>query len=469
MSSDLSKLIQDTILSTITTNIAHEVTIEKVLSTSKQSFENQNLALCTSEFEFTNLDLQLSLIYPAKISSFIFNSIMQSEDSLVETIDDDIKDSMKEISAQITGALETNFNAQNFEDIKTCKSQVSDLSLHNTDSIEVSENLILLELKIEDNNFQIYLDFNSQSKDFLKEFSDLEKENIISDTNSNNEEDNSQEEQDDTSQTIQESVIQEDNDEDGNEEKLLPDDDTNEEDNDQDKKDKKIKLLIIIVSALLLLVIIVFTTLYFMGTFDEKKIDTSDNNITKMSKRDMILANIKNKEITYESNMINVPKLNKRLEILTKYEILEDDILEKYRINEKERLYKLKMQKLEEFASRNKEEAVFKKEINKLKKDNRFNEDNITILKNEKQMLENEMLTLIEINGLVFKKYKDFINKEKIDTTGISMCNVNNKIKVYIGPLYIDILINTLMKDINKKDGKLITITKKEFDLRCNF
>jgi hypothetical protein len=457
MKPDLSKLIYETIVSTITTNISYEITIKEMLVGSQQSLENKSLAVVGTNFAFTNLDFKLNILYPAQISSFIFNCIMQSDDELVDTIDDDTKDAIKEINSQIIGSLETIFNGQNYEDIATCKSEISEMTIQEGSSIDIGENLIVLNLMINDNNFELYLDFDEVGLEYIKEFTLAKKQITII--------------EDEDTQILDPAGIEIE--EDTNEEIEIPlepiEEPVEDEKNDEDKKDKKLKLLIMVVAGLLVFVTIVFISMYFMGIFDEKEIQKKDINTTKLSKRDIIIANIKNKQIAYTPNMIDVNKLNKRLELLTKYEILENNILEKYKIEEKERLYKLKMAKLEEFASRNKEESIFKKEINKLKRANRFDDINNSIQINEQQILDNEKLTLIEIKAGAFKRYKQFINQEKIKTTKISMCSINDKVKVYVGPIYIDILVNNLMSGMDKNDAKITIITRKEFNNRCDF
>jgi hypothetical protein len=113
------------------------------------------------------------------------------------------------------------------------------------------------------------------------------------------------------------------------------------------------------------------------------------------------------------------------------------------------------MKRLEEFAKKNKEESIFIKDIIT---NNDINKSSII-----------DYIFLIEINAKKYKIYKEFINKNKKRTTKISICKNNNIINVYIGPLYIKEIINNILRKIPKEDGKLIKITHKEFNNRCNF
>jgi len=179
-------------------------------------------------------------------------------------------------------------------------------------------------------------------------------------------------------------------------------------------------------------------------------------------------------------DMINTKRLNRRLAILTKYEILEEDILEKFKKDEKERLYQLKIKRLEEFASNNKEESLFNKDINSKQQTNKHNRFSTIKGKNtnkqNQDIIDNEKLTFIQISPIKYKKYKKIINKEKTKNIQVSICkNTKGKVDVYIGPIYLNIIVNNIIKNVSKvsskskNDAKIVIITRKEFDKRCYF
>ncbi len=151
--------------------------------------------------------------------------------------------------------------------------------------------------------------------------------------------------------------------------------------------------------------------------------------------------------------MINVQKLNKRLSLLSKYEILDTNDLEKYKNNEKERLYKLKISNLNNFAKKNKEESLFtNNELN-----NSVNQ-------------QKEKLTFIQIDAIKYKKYKQIVNVQKHKTTNISICAYKNEqTKVLIGPMNLQYVIDNIMNNINNNDAKLLYITQDDFNKQCDF
>jgi len=463
MASDLSKIIQDTILSTIFTNTSKDIEVLEVLISSKESLLNKNIAVIPLSIKFENLESQINFIYTAYSSSYIFNSIMGEDSEILFEVNDDISDAIKEINSQISGSLETSFNAENFQDLGKCNNSTNEIEILSGSDYKELSKLVLLKLKAEDIILEIYLNFNDEISPYLEEFMKSPLETIADEKKTNTPEEEqvestntSDEEKNDITDTSSSDEINEDS--------------KSEEINIKNKQNKKIKLLIIIISSLLGLIIVIILIMFFLGMFDKNELKVNDLNKTKISKKDMILSNIKNKQITYKSSMINKSKLNKRLSLLTKYEILEEDILAKYKLEEKERLYKIKMKRFEEFASRNKEESIFKDDIKTSKLENRFkNKQNNNTVYTNNNMPINENLTFINMNASDYKKYKNIINKEKTKSTLISICKSDFKTKIYIGPLYIDLLINNIMKQIKNNEAKIISITRDDFNKRCDF
>ena len=481
MASDLSKIIQDTIVSTIFTNTSKDIEVLEVLISSKESLLNKNIAVIPLSLKFENLESQINFIYTAHSSSYIFNSIMGEDSEILFELNDDISDAIKEINSQISGSLETSFNVENFQDLGKCNNSTNEIEILSGSDYKELSKLVLLKLKAEDIILEIYLNFNDEISPYLEEFMKSPLETIADEKKTNTPEEeqvesNNTSDEKDTNKAEEEKESSNTSDEEKNDitdtssSDEINEDSKSEEINIKNKQNKKIKLLIIIISSLLGLIIVIILIMFFLGMFDKNELKVNDLNKTKISKRDMILSNIKNKQITYKSSMINKSKLNKRLSLLTKYEILEEDILAKYKLEEKERLYKIKMKRFEEFASRNKEELIFKDDIKTSKLENRFKnkQNNNTVYTNNNMPID-ENLTFINMNASDYKKYKNIINKEKTKSTLISICKSDFKTKIYIGPLYIDLLINNIMKQIKNNEAKIISITRDDFNKRCDF
>jgi hypothetical protein len=481
MSLDLSSIVKDTIYSTLEITLSNEVKENNIFTCNQDCLNGKNIVSIQSTFTFDKLTTVITFIFPAYFASYTFNTMMMEESEPLLEIDDDIADALKEVTAQISGSLETAINANTDDSLGSCKFSAGEFKIELGDNYSDISNLVMLTFNSNDKDFEIFINFDEEIAPYVEELlsnevkiteiapliedEDETEENTLDNDNqpiSDTEEDESNNQEkilDETKDTISDDNLE-------NEIENTIDD---EEPIDEElKKEKKLKKIIIIIAGLLVVVLISFASLFFMGSFDPPVI-VKDKNITKPSPQDIILANIKNKHITYKEDMIDINKLNKRLAILTKYEILETDILNEYKKREKERLYKLKMKSLEEFATRNKEEKLFFKDLNKsVKNKNRFTKDinessKITYINND------EVLSLIKIDALIYSKYSKIINIEKTKSTAISMCKDKfGKINVYIGPIYINTLINNIILKVGKRDAKLIRVKRKEFNKMCD-
>ncbi|MCK5293593.1 MAG: hypothetical protein KAJ49_02995 [Arcobacteraceae bacterium] len=518
MASDLSLLIEETICSTLETNLSKSTTISNVLNVTQNKLKDLNLISIDTSFTFDKITIKLKFILPAYISSFIFNIMMFEDNEPSLEVNDDIADAIKEIFSQVSGGLETAINGSAFEDLGTTKFSIGDFQIIKGNDYLITHKLILFKLAIENKKFDMFIDFEESALEYLSKINSAEtieiEEEIESqeDSSENKTEDNensSENEIKNQEEPLEEEIEnkkentqneetekqknntpkeEKENKEESSKEKqeynedIIPKDaedqnidDSKEEPNEEDKKHKKIKLLIIIIGGILVTILIAFTVSYFMGIFNEPEpIIIKDINKTIIPKQKIIITEIKNKQIDFKLEMINKDRLNRRLKFLTKYDIMEEDALEKFRLKEKDRLYKFKMKRLEEFAANNKEESLFKKSISgkTISNKDRFSIDsNNTLSREEQTILENEKLTFIQISSLKYKKYKDIIKKEKTKNISISICkNSKDKIDVYIGPIYIKTIVNNIINKIkNNSDAKIVTLTRKEFDKRCDF
>ena len=503
MATDLSSVIKETLYSTLEITLSNPIIENNIFTCNQDCLNDKNIIVNSSTYTFENLTTNIKFIYPAYFASYVFNTMMMEDTEPVLEVDDDIADAIKEVTAQISGSIELAINGVGDASLGTCKFSAGDAIIESGDNYFDVSNLIMINFTNNDREFELFINFEDEFLPYVDEFlsSELKTTEIAplvapteeEKADTENDKDNSEETSDDSANLEDESTSKSDTESSKEDEnKKEPTDEENDSkeekdsdaknsndnnsetneneeelENDEEKKEKLLKKIIIIVAGLLVVILLAFTTMFFTGFFDAPAIIVQDKNITKPSPHDLLLANIKNKQISYKSDMINIRKLNKRLSILTKYEILESDILEEYKKIEKERLYKLKMASLEEFALKNKEEALFNKDLVQNKNlSSRFDDSNKSI----KYKNENEIVTLIKIDALIYNKYSKIINSEKTKSTMISMCkNKKDKTMVFIGPLYIKTLINNIVSKVGKKDAKLITIKRKEFDSMCDF
>ncbi|MDX9743157.1 MAG: hypothetical protein RBT59_05010 [Arcobacteraceae bacterium] len=513
MASDLSLQIQEAITSTIEQSLTNDsgISILKTYKATTQSLKGLNVLVINASFVFEKLTTNLKFVLPARTATVIAHAMLMEDTPPLDTISDDIADAMKESVTQICGTLQTVINSAAFEDLGKTSFSIGDFEIIDGSDYQVVNTFILFKLSLGENIFEYFIDFDESLLPFIEELgnSDLlaieESDEVVERaTNEVEEIKKSNEEEDytppkDNSQT--EESIEEGNAQPEETPQIKEDEnivdgsetsDENLEDEALQKKNKKIKIIVIVLAAIVAIVIIGFSLLLFMGYFDKEEVIvdtnvTKEQNLTTPSEESLVMAEIQNKQIDFKLNMINEERLNNKLQYLTKYEILEEDVLAKFKKDEAERLYKLKMEKLEEFALNNKEESLYNPSLDGNNTSNqslvksRFDDEN-TIDKqvmNSEQNLEalnNESLMFIKIDPKEYKKYKDVVNNNKQDETQVSICkDSNGVVNVYVGPLYLKTIINNILNgakkvDTNsKKDMEIVTTTRGEFNKMCDF
>ena len=512
MATDLTVQLKEIFASTIETSLSSIVEVEDVSKAASTSIKSKQLILVDVIYTFSDKQIDLRYVVDLPLVSLMFHSMMFEEYKLEENIDNDMLDAVKELISQVSGALETAINAENYGDINEVKFSLKEAQIYSEKTYVKIGELFKFNLNINSKPFSLFMDINEETLGYFDELKALPdappeeeieesqdseatedssenttKEEKIEESSQNEDFDvvpDSEVTQEQESQTAQKENQAEDNKEDlsPKDEDQGGDETTDSEDTEEevDKKNKKLKLIVIILGSLIGVIIIITIVLYFMGVFDEPEI-TEDQNATKpkISKEELIISELHNKYIDFNMDMISDKRLNKKLALLTKYEILEEDIVKIYQAREKERLHQLKISKLEEFAQKNKEESLFKATItkdNNASKVSRFSDSNIkqTNTQEDDQFL-NETLTFIKVDPIEYKNFKTIITAEKTKTTSISMCkDENGKVNIFVGPMYINLETNNIIKAVKKKykgttSIGLTQMTRKEFNTMCNF
>jgi len=504
MATDLSVQLKEIFASTIETSLSSIIEVEDVSKAASTSIKSKQLILVDVIYTFSDKQIDLRYVIDLPLVSLMFHSMMFEEYKLEETIDNDMLDAVKELISQVSGALETAINAENYGDINEVKFSLKEAQIYSEKTYVKIGELFKFNLNINSKPFSLFMDINEETLSYFDEFKalpDAPPEEEIEDS----EDSEAQPETIEVTEDTNEDTTQEESIEESSQNKdfdVVPDSEVTQEEETQDKnekhsndetsdtenteevdqKNKKLKLIVIILGSLIGVITITTLVLYFMGVFDQPEI-VEDQNTTKpkVSKEELIISELNNKYIDFNMDMISDKRLNKKLALLTKYEILEEDIVKIYQAREKERLHQLKISKLEEFAQKNKEESLFKATItkdNNISKQSRFSDSDSNIKQTNNQENDqflNETLTFIKVDPIEYKNFKTIITEEKTKTTSISMCkDENGKVNIFVGPMYINLETNNIIKAVKKKykgttSIGLIQMTRKEFNTICNF
>jgi len=497
MASDLSKLIQDVLCDTITNLLGKTATLQETTKVHIKDLENIQLLKVDATFEFENITSSWSFMLPAYSSSYIFNTMLGEDSEPVLEINDDIADAINEVISNVSGGLTMAITPDSFEDLGSVKFTINGNQTITDDDINNLDNIYKFTIDLEGTQIIVFILFDDVIMPFLeiinKSQMSLYPENneietnqdtdadVDIDTNTNQEvlenkktieEDKGEEKKELSNETIDTPLS---NDKDSKEEK---DSQINEEVTSQTEKDKKIKKIIMAIGGLLVLTIIAGIIMYFMGLFDPKPIKIADTNTTKTIKTKDKVEIVKyktKKKINFKMSLIDEKRLNARLQILTKYNVLTKKEIKAQKTEQDERIKALaKEKKLIAFAKQNKEEPLaIKKEITQKETTKKEIIKNIITTKKSDSSQDIQKLNFVLVHSLKFRLYKDMILKTKTKQARISICkNENGRTAVYIGPFEEETSqkhMLKLMKEQSDIKASLANITAEEFNIRCNF
>ena len=493
MATDLSDLIRNGLSSTLESLLAKDAKLKQTNKTHELDLSGQCVEVSTN-FKFESFESSWTFFIPALSATCILNLMMGEEDPVSsEEVDEDTLDALNEVVSNISGGLSTAINGSGFEDLGAVQFSLNDNKIVDGNEYATNDNLYRFEITLENNTVLFFIQFDEAIIPYIEAIANSEitpQEEIV---------ENDEVKEEDTSDNKEEptkELSKQPKEEETEAETTIVDEDSKEDKEDKEvkttklaflkklnflKTDDPLKKIIIIVGALFGLVILTGIILYFTGAFEPEAIEKpKDINTTKIQTEEVTIKSIPIKKyITFNLSQINTKRLNKKLSLLTKYEILEEDAIEKLKAQEKERFYQEQQKKLEQFAKNNKEEPLFQKtkDGQQIVHKNYFNKDGInsdtnsTINTNtQKDIVFNNF---IQIPTLKLQKFTKFIKAAKKVSANLSICkDTNGRTQIFIGPFVSensrDKIIKTLKKSLSKNVKKL-DLSKDDFHKMCKF
>jgi len=487
MASDLSKIIPENLSSTLNALLAKDTELKEYTKVDKRDFQSSEILQLDVEFVFDKLTSIISYYIPAKSASIIFNIMMASPDNeILANIDDDTADAMAEFVSNTCGGLVTTINANEFEDLGQSKFSIKHKETLDGNLIESVDNMYRFLIDVEGQEIVIFTHFEENFNGFIAELTnskvtlypeDIQKEEIVNTKEDEPKSEEKQENKKESKETIEEKSTE------------------NEEEN---TKPKKLKLIIMIVAGLIVIVLLIGIIMYFAGAFDSEPIKKQqDTNTTAIiSKKQNIIEYKTLKKVDFKMSDINIKRLNNKLELLTKYQVLTQEELESQAQEEKQRIIRLKKeQELIKFAERNKEEplVVVKSSIPPKKDTQKEHQKKTKVQKDSpsKKMPDakkinkvtkpvkivttvNSKLKFVVANSLRYRLFKKLVLQTNSTQARISICNSDaERTQIFIGPFESEQLRLEMRSLIAKSDPTvtilLSNITHKEFNTKCNF
>ncbi|MEA2017687.1 MAG: hypothetical protein U9N59_04505 [Campylobacterota bacterium] len=467
MAYDLSILIQDGLCNTLENLLGADTKLNGITKVDERDLQNLELLKIESEFVFEQISTVFSFIVPASSASLIFNIQMGDTQTEPAThVDDDTTDAISEFISTVSGGLTTAINGAEIEELGKAKFHITGDEILQGDSITDIDNMYRFSINIDDNEIIIFILFNESILPYIY---DITMKPVT---------EHSEEVEEIKIEDVEEEIIEESLPNDTESEKEVvtqelenegeqKEEDESEDNIDDKPENKKLKMLVMGTAALLGVTIIAGIIMYFMGVFDPEPMPVKkvESNTTKATKDIVSIVKYKSlKKVDFKISDINTPRLNIRLEALTKYKILTSEEIEDQALAEKNRLFEIdKEKKLMEFAKKNKEEVLTNTTTTQ------------KVIKNKsKSDIEDKNLKFLVTNSIKYKFFKDIILKTKTNQARISICNdKDGRTTIFIGPLENNKLQLEMKNLIQEGDKNIKTtisnITQEEFDIRCNF
>lgn len=491
MASDLSTLIQDGLCSTLTALLSKDAKLKETTRVHEKDLLDIQTLKIDSTFEFANITSTWSFIIPAYSASYIFNAMLGDTSDPVDVLDDDIADAISEFISNVSGGLTTMINGSDLEDLGTVKFTIGDKDIIEKNQLDDTENMFKLLIDLDGVDIIIFVIFDKVIIPFIESINSSEMtfypdENMLEEIEVDDKEIENQEPKNEENTENIENEAEKTTKSDNEEPKLENDSNKKDEEKDTDEEEielteeeqkaKKLKKLIIIIGGLIGITILSGVVMYFLGMFDPEPIVVKDTNTTKVvkNKDGLDIVKYKNKNtIKFSPSMINLKRLNARLEDLTKYEILTDEEIKKQKIEQEKLMANIKKeQMLIEFSKLNKEEQIVPKNIKE--ESNTTTEIKTKSKESEKVVKIDNKLKFLLVHSLKYKLFKELILKTNTKQARISICkNRDGRTAIYIGPFENRDLQTHMTKLIQDKQSDLqidiADITQDEFNKRCDF
>lgn len=500
MATDLSKLIQDGISTTLTGLLGKDTSFNEITKVDARDINNFEFLQVNSEFAFDKLASLFEFFIPAASASIIFNTMMSAEDyDISSTIDDDTADAMSEFVSNLSGSLVTAFNAEEIEELGASKFNIQHKEVLKGGDISNIDNLFRFSLNIEETPILLFIKFHEEFLPFIPNIANSEF------TYYPPEEEKVEEEEEQPEAEIKNEETEEKTSEDNDNKKETTqeiEDDAQEASQSKLSKlfTKKNKIILASIGGVIILLLI----LVFIGVFSSEEIPEEETIIKQETPAKEITQEVKItpyktlKKVDFTIQDIDVNRLNNRLNTLTKYQVLSQRELQEQELAEKIRLEKLqKERELIAFAKLNKEEPIQQtEEVEEKTVEQKPKKEEITTVapskdtqtENNTPVKKEEPVAMIEqgkesvqvssyylsTHNIKYTLFKNLILKNNATNVRISICNdIDGRTSIFIGPFKTDIeqmKMKTLIEKANPTiETTLLQITQEEFDQKCNF
>jgi flagellar motor switch protein FliN/FliY len=176
LASDISNIIKSEIATTLESLLSLSSHVESVSLLGKEELKDTQCIKVATTFNFGSKSSKWNFFIPTTTATQFEYLMLGGVTDLKESIDDEITDAVKEIISTISGSVVTSVNAQGFDDITGMKFTLGDSSVVTCNDITNKEQSFKFVFKLNEDSFELIIEFDSNIIGFLPSISGKNKE-----------------------------------------------------------------------------------------------------------------------------------------------------------------------------------------------------------------------------------------------------------------------------------------------------
>ncbi len=184
MASDLSNILKNELCNTLEQLLSKSASIDSISQLDSSSLESGQCIEVNIKLDFSAGSSSCSFIIPTISATKFEYFMLGGMGDLKEHIDDEIADAVNEIISNICGSFATSVNAQNFPDVGTLKSEISNASIIELKNISSKTNIFELNLLMDNEKLPIIINFDDLILPFVSSIAGTKVDDISLSQNS---------------------------------------------------------------------------------------------------------------------------------------------------------------------------------------------------------------------------------------------------------------------------------------------
>jgi flagellar motor switch protein FliN/FliY len=174
LASDISKVIQDELVNTLSSLLGKSTSVEDVSAIDTPSYNSEQCVKVDVKFEFSSVTTNWNFFIPTHAGTKFEYLMLGGMGDMKDTIDDEIADAVNEIVSNICGSIATVSNAQGYGDLGSTKSETLNNEIVECSTLSTLPNIFNFKLKLDVDEINIAINFDDAILPYINEIRGIE-------------------------------------------------------------------------------------------------------------------------------------------------------------------------------------------------------------------------------------------------------------------------------------------------------